>query len=122
MMRKNKKQSGFVLAYTIIIMSIILIVTAALITLAGINNRSNNILVDSYNQEFFINQQEYNFATLTYENYVSYLQSKSEQSVDQDDRVLYQFEEEYNVILFKDYSKIEIYKVENNKFIYSKER
>lgn len=121
-MRKNKKQSGFVLAYTIIIMSIILIVTAALITLAGINNRSNNILVDSYNQEFFINQQEYNFATLTYENYVSYLQSKSEQSVDQDDRVLYQFEEEYNVILFKDYSKIEIYKVENNKFIYSKER
>ena len=76
-MKKNKKQSGFVLAYTVIIMGIVFVVMAVIVALVATQNTRMSIIKNNFEEQMFISQQQYNFENLSYDNYSSYLNSNA---------------------------------------------
>ena len=76
-MKKNKKQSGFVLAYTVIIMGIVFVVMAIIVALVATQNTRMSIIKNNFEEQMFISQQQYNFENLSYDNYSSYLNSNA---------------------------------------------
>ena len=76
-MKKNKKQSGFVLAYTVIIMGIVFVVMAVIVALVATQNTRMSIIKNNFEEQMFISQQQYNFENLSYDNYSNYLNNNA---------------------------------------------
>ena len=112
-MIKNKK-SGFVLAYTVIIMGTIFVVIAVISGLLASQSVNSKIVTNKFEEQMFINQQEYNYNNLTFVDNTNYLQNSANAYKNLENVVQYYFDN-YIVELSLDNSHLIVYNVEKTK-------
>lgn len=112
-----KKNKGFVLAYTVIIMGIVFVVMAVLVAVVASQTKVDNASLLKFEQQMFVNQQEYNYQNLSYDNYSNYLSKNSINKEEKTDSIIYLFDN-YVIELNKDYSHIVVYNVDKSKILY----
>lgn len=118
-MKNNKK--GFVLAYTVIIMGVVFVVMAVLVSMLALQKGIDKASIANFEQKMFVSQQQYNYANLTYENYITYLNNNSINKQEDEVQVIYNFDA-FVVELKKDYSQIIVYNVDKSKVLFEKTR
>lgn len=111
-MKKNKK-SGFVLAYTVIVMGVVFVVMAVLVAyLSGLSVKSKTA-ISNFEKDMFISQQEYNYNNLGFDDYSNYLKQEALKYDCIEDTIQYYFER-YIIVLNNYYTHLIVYNVDKS--------